>query len=105
MQVLCAVLSLAILVYGMAKTMITSGETPCSLFCSQECFRLIFMVAILTCLLLNKLDLFSLHDIGLFIQLVTLTWKLHISVCTETILWNPLYGFCIGIAVGGRCTG
>lgn len=59
-------LSLAILVYSMAKIKITWGETPCSSFCSQECFRLIFMVAILLCLLLNKPEFFSLHNIGLF---------------------------------------
>jgi len=65
MQVLCAVLSLVILVYGMAKIKITWCETPCSSFCSQEHFRLIFMVAILLCLLQNKPDLFSLHNVGL----------------------------------------
>jgi hypothetical protein len=40
MQVLCAVLSLVILVCGMAKTEITWGETPCSLFCGHEMFQI-----------------------------------------------------------------
>jgi len=37
----------------------------------------------------------------ILIQLVTLMFMLHVSVCTEKILRNPLYGFCIGITVGG----
>ena len=75
-------------------------------FVVMKCFRLIFMVATLLCLLLNKPDLFSVTQHRfILINLDTLMCMLHVSVCTETILRNPLYDFCIGIAVNGLRTG